>query len=44
MLVLWAVLASLTLTQNLSPPAWTAAALAAIAVYFVIVGLLRRRA
>jgi phosphatidylcholine synthase len=44
MLVLWAVLAVWALVQNLNPPAWAAAALAAIAVYFVIVGLLRRRA
>jgi phosphatidylcholine synthase len=44
MLVLWAVLAAWALMQNLSPPAWAATALAAIAVYFVIVGLLRRRA
>ena len=40
-LALWAVLALLALAQNLDPPAWVAAALAAIAVYFVIVGLLR---
>jgi phosphatidylcholine synthase len=42
-LVLWAALAALALAQNLNPPAWVAAALAAIAVYFVIVGLLRRQ-
>ena len=41
-LVLWAVLALVALEQNLDPPAWVAAALAAIAVYFVIVGLIRR--
>ena len=35
-LVLWAALAALALAQNLNPPAWVAAALAAIAVYFVI--------
>jgi phosphatidylcholine synthase len=40
-LALWVVLALLVLAQNLDPPAWVAAALAAIAVYFVIVGLLR---
>jgi phosphatidylcholine synthase len=40
-LVLWAVLAVWALARNLEPPAWVAAALAAIAVYFVIVGLLR---
>ena len=41
-LVLWGVLALLALAQNLDPPAWVGAVLAAIAVYFVIVGLLRR--
>ncbi|MGA3310158.1 MAG: CDP-alcohol phosphatidyltransferase family protein [Xanthobacteraceae bacterium] len=40
-LVLWALLALFALEQNLDPPAWVAAALAAIAIYFVIVGLLR---
>lgn len=40
-LVLWAVLALFALARNLSPPAWASAALAAIAIYFVIVGLLR---
>ena len=40
-LVLWAVLALFALEQNLDPPAWVGAALAAIAVYFVIAGLLR---
>jgi len=44
MLVLWAVLAAWALAQNLDPPSWVAATLAAIAVYFVIVGLLRQRA
>jgi phosphatidylcholine synthase len=42
-LMLWAALAALALAQNLNPPAWVAAALAATAVYFVIVGLLRRQ-
>ncbi len=41
-LVLWGVLALFALAQNLDPPAWAGAALATIAVYFVIVGLLRR--
>ena len=41
-LVLWGVLALFALEQNLDPPAWVGAALAAIAVYFVIAGLLRR--
>jgi len=40
-LVLWAVLAIWALAQNLDPPTWAAETLAAIAVYFVIVGLLR---
>ena len=40
-LVLWGLLALFALAQNLDPPAWVAAALAAIALYFVIVGLLR---
>jgi phosphatidylcholine synthase len=42
-LVLWAALAVVALAQNLNPPGWVAAALAAIAVYFVMIGLLRRR-
>jgi len=41
-LVLWGVLALFAFAQNLDPPTWVGAALAAIAVYFVIVGLLRR--
>ena len=40
-LVLWALLALLALEQNLEPPTWVGAALAAIAIYFVIIGLLR---
>jgi len=40
-LVLWALLALFALEQNLDPPAWVGAALAAIGIYFVIVGLLR---
>jgi len=43
-LVLWALLALWALAQNLDPPSWLAAVLAAIAIYFVIVGLLRRAA
>jgi phosphatidylcholine synthase len=42
-LALWAGLAIFALTQRLDPPGWAAAALAAIAIYFVIVGLLRSR-
>jgi phosphatidylcholine synthase len=41
MLVLWAALALIALMRDLDPPAWVAAALGAIALYFVIVGLLR---
>jgi phosphatidylcholine synthase len=42
-LALWIALAAVALAQNLDPPAWVAAALAAIAVYFVMIGLLRRQ-
>jgi phosphatidylcholine synthase len=42
MLASWAVLASWALAQDLKPPGWVAAALVAIAVYFVAVGLSRR--
>jgi phosphatidylcholine synthase len=41
MLVLWAALALIALARDLDPPAWAAAALGVIALYFVIVGLLR---
>ncbi len=41
-LVLWGLLALFALTENLDPPAWAAAALAGIALYFVIAGLMRR--
>jgi phosphatidylcholine synthase len=40
-LLLWALLALLTLAEGLDPPAWVGAALAAIAIYFIVVGLLR---
>lgn len=40
-LVLWALLALFALAQGLNPPIWVGAALTAIAIYFVIVGLLR---
>jgi phosphatidylcholine synthase len=40
-LVVWAGLAILALAQRLDPPGWVGAVLAAIAIYFVIVGLLR---
>ncbi len=42
-LALWAALAAWALARNLDPPVWAAALLVAIAVYFVIVGLLRRQ-
>jgi phosphatidylcholine synthase len=42
-LALWVVLAVLALAQNLDPPAWQGAALVAIAVYLVAVGLLRQK-
>jgi phosphatidylcholine synthase len=41
-LLCWAVLAAWALVRHLQPPSWVAAVLAAIAVYFVAVGLLRR--
>lgn len=41
MLVVWAALALIALMRNLDAPTWIAAALSAIALYFVIVGLLR---
>jgi phosphatidylcholine synthase len=40
-LLAWALLALVALAQNLDPTVWVGGALAAIAVYFVIVGLLR---
>jgi phosphatidylcholine synthase len=43
-LVLWGLLALFALAENLDPPAWAAAALVVIALYFVIVGLMRRAA
>jgi len=41
-LLLWGVLAVCALMQNLAPPVWTAVLLAAIAIYFVVAGLVRR--
>jgi len=41
-LALWGLLALFALTQKLDPPAWAATLLAAIAIYFVGVGLFRR--
>jgi phosphatidylcholine synthase len=43
LLALWAVLAAFALARHLAPPAWATAALSAIAVYFLIVGLWRRQ-
>ena len=40
-LAFWAGLAIFALAQHLDPPGWVVAALAAIAIYFVILGLLR---
>ncbi len=40
-LALWALLALFALLQGLDPPIWVGAALTAIAIYFVIVGLVR---
>jgi phosphatidylcholine synthase len=40
-LLVWASLALVALARNLAPPAWVSATLAVIAVYFVIIGLLR---
>jgi phosphatidylcholine synthase len=42
MLGCWAVLGLWALAQDLRPPGWVAAALSAIAIYFVAAGLLRR--
>jgi phosphatidylcholine synthase len=42
MLLLWAVLAALTVGYNLQPPRWIAALLLAIAGYFIAVGLFAR--
>jgi phosphatidylcholine synthase len=41
-LAAWGALALTALALNLDPPGWVAAALAALAIYFVAVGLLRR--
>jgi phosphatidylcholine synthase len=41
-LVLWALFAVFALVRDLDPPASVTAALSAVAIYFVIVGLLRR--
>jgi phosphatidylcholine synthase len=41
LLALWAGLALVALAQNLAPPGWISALLVGIAVYFVIIGLLR---
>jgi phosphatidylcholine synthase len=42
MLVCGTILGLWTLAQDLQPPGWVAAALSAIAIYFVVAGLLRR--
>jgi phosphatidylcholine synthase len=42
-LVVWAALAAVALADHLDPPQWAAGLLALIAVYFVLLGLLRGR-
>jgi phosphatidylcholine synthase len=42
MLGCWAALGLWALTQDLQPPGWVGAALSAVAIYFVAIGLLRR--
>lgn len=42
MLVLWALLASIALWQNLAPPLWVVTGLCLIAVYFFVIGMLPR--
>jgi phosphatidylcholine synthase len=44
LLAVWAVLALLAVLDNLAPDAWVTAALCAIAIYFMSVGLLPARA
>jgi len=41
-LAVWAMLAILAVAQNLNPASWTVAALCLLAIYFIIVGFLRR--
>jgi phosphatidylcholine synthase len=41
-LALWAVLAALSIAENLAPGPWVIAALCVLAVYFVAIGFLRR--
>ena len=41
-LAVWAVLAILAVAQNLNPAGWTVVALCLLAIYFVVVGFLRR--
>jgi phosphatidylcholine synthase len=43
LLVVWAALAALALARDLHPPMWVTAALCAIAVYFLTIGLWRRQ-
>ena len=38
----WAILAILAVVQNLDPATWTVAALCLLALYFVVIGFLRR--
>jgi phosphatidylcholine synthase len=41
-LAVWAALAIFAVAQNLDPPSWTVAALCLLALYFVVIGFLRR--
>jgi phosphatidylcholine synthase len=41
-LAVWAILAILAVVQNLDPATWTVAALCLLALYFVVIGFLRR--
>jgi phosphatidylcholine synthase len=41
-LVAWAVLAMVSVAQDLNPPLWIGAALSALAIYFVAMGFFRR--
>ena len=43
LLVVWAVLASITLARDMMPGPWITAALCAIALYFLGAGLMRER-
>jgi phosphatidylcholine synthase len=44
LMVLWAVLAAIAVFSNLAPHLWVAAGLSAIAVYFLLIGVVARQA